>query len=369
MIERKIVLGVYSDSSLNNVELCLIETDGIDIYGKPISLLRPYNSELKDKIYKFMLKGDFSNTSEMTAISKEITAFHKEVISEFISLNKRDYPHIDLIGYSGHTIYQNPDEKVNITLGNFDALATYFNIPIIGKFLNSDLMAGGRGGPIFSTFYDALTRNEKKPLCIVSLGGIITLTNINPFGQLQAFDSSIGLVLLDHWIYNKTGAEMDFNGKYAKLGQIDEALVNRLLKDKYILKMPPKTARREKFMDLYKHVEGCSLETGAASLTNFIAKSIPLSASYFNEEPVQFILTGGGIYNPTLVQMIKQEIKQPIKTALDLGWDNDTLNAQGYAFLAVRSVANLPISFPETTGAYEAVTGGKIFYPSDSRFA
>ncbi|MBR6730642.1 MAG: anhydro-N-acetylmuramic acid kinase [Alphaproteobacteria bacterium] len=369
MIERKIVLGVYSDSSLNNVELGLIETDGIDIFEKPVSLLRPYSNELKDEIYKFMLKGDFSDTLKMSNLSKKITAFHKEAIDEFICLHKRNYPKIHLIGYSGHTVYQNPDEKVNITLGNFEEIANHFKIPVIGKFLNSDLTAGGRGGPIFTTFYDALTRNEKKPLCIVSLGGIITMTSINPFGQLQAFDSSIGLVLLDHWIYTKTGSEMDFNGKYAKLGQVDTSLVNHLLKDKYILKTPPKTVRRESFMDLYKHIEGCSVETGAASLTNFIAKSIHLSSSYFNESPIQFILTGGGIYNPTLIQMIKQEIKQPVKTALDCGWDNDTLNAQAYAFLAVRSQAGLPISFPQTTGAYEAVTGGKTFYPTDSRFA
>ncbi len=369
MIERKIVLGVYSDSSLNNVELALIETDGIDLFETPVSLLRPYSNELKDEIYKFMLKGDFSDTLKMTDLSKKITAFHKNTIDEFIQLHKRKYPKIDFIGYSGHTIYQNPDEKVNITLGNFEEIANHFKIPVVGRFLNSDLTAGGRGGPIFATFYDALTRHEEKPLCIVSLGGIITMTSINPFGQLEAFDSSIGLVLLDHWIYNKTGAEMDFNGKYGKLGQIDTALVNRLLKDKYMLKMPPKTVRRECFMDLYKHVEGCSLETGAASLTNYMAKSIQLSAKYFKESPVQYILIGGGIYNPTLIQMIKQEIKAPVKTALDLGWDNDTLNAQGYAFLAIRSVTGLPISFPQTTGSYEAVTGGKTFYPTDSRFA
>lgn len=369
MIQKKIVLGVYSDSSLNNVELCLIETDGIDLFNKQISLIRPYDASLKDSIYKFMLKGDFSDSQVMTEISEKITTFHKEVIAEFISLNKREYPQIDLIGYSGHTVYQNPDEKVNITLGNFQEISNHFNIPVVSRFLNSDLNAGGRGGPIFASFYDALTRHEEKPVCIVSIGGIVTMTNISPFGQLQAFDSSIGTVLLDHWVYQKTGAEMDFNGKLAKQGTVDETLVKHLLKDKYIQKLPPKTVRREEFMSLYKHVEGCSLETGAASLTAFIAKSILHSTSYLTEKPLQYILIGGGIYNPTLVQMIKTELNAPVKTAMDFNWENDTLNAQGYAFLAVRSQAGLPISYPETTGAYEAVTGGKTFYPSESRFA
>ena len=198
-------------------------------------------------------------------ISQKLTQFHKEVIKEFIDIHKRKHPKIDYISYSGHTIYQNPDEKINITLGNFEDLAQTFNIPVIGKFLQSDMRSGGRGGPIFGSFYDALTRKEDKPLAILSLGGILTMTYIGPFGELQAFDCSIGTVLLDHWVYKKIGAEMDYNGKFAKLGQIDTALLSRLLKDKYILKTPPKTVKRDNFMDLYKHVEGSSLENGAAT--------------------------------------------------------------------------------------------------------
>ena len=363
MISEKTILGVYSDSSLNSVELSLIQTDGVDLYQEPISLTRPYDASVKEDIYQLMLKGDFSETKELMNISQKLTQFHKEVIKEFIDIHKRKYPKIDYISYSGHTIYQNPDEKINITLGNFEDLAQTFNIPVIGKFLQSDMRSGGRGGPIFGSFYDALTRKEDKPLAILSLGGILTMTYIGPFGELQAFDCSIGTVLLDHWVYKKIGAEMDYNGKFAKLGQIDTALLSRLLKDKYILKTPPKTVKRDNFMDLYKHVEGSSLENGAATLTAFIAQALKKSALYLHNQPKQWILIGGGIYNPTLVQMIKKTFQEPIKTAIELNWQNDTLNAQGYAFLAARCIMGLPISYPETTGSYEAVTGGQIFTP------
>ncbi len=363
MISEKTILGVYSDSSLNSVELSLIQTDGVDLYQEPISLTRPYDASVKEDIYQLMLKGDFSETKELMNISQKLTQFHKEVIKEFIDIHKRKHPKIDYISYSGHTIYQNPDEKINITLGNFEDLAQTFNIPVIGKFLQSDMRSGGRGGPIFGSFYDALTRKEDKPLAILSLGGILTMTYIGPFGELQAFDCSIGTVLLDHWVYKKIGAEMDYNGKFAKLGQIDTALLSRLLKDKYILKTPPKTVKRDNFMDLYKHVEGSSLENGAATLTAFIAHALKKSASYLHNQPKQWILIGGGIYNPTLVQMIKKTFQEPIKTAIELNWQNDTLNAQAYAFLAARCVMGLPISYPETTGSYEAVTGGQIFTP------
>ncbi len=363
MIERKISLGVYSDSSLNNLEISLIETDGVDLYKTPVSLVRPYPQDIKDQIYNLMLKGDFSDTKILSDISTTLTTFHIEVIKEFITLNKRKYPKIDLIGYSGHTVYQNPDEKINITLGNFKEIAQAFNTPLVGRFLQSDLTAGGRGGPIFASFYDALTRSMKKPIGVVSLGGILTMTYIGPFGELKAFDCSIGTVLLDHWIYKKTGAEMDYNGKYGKIGTVDTTLLNRLLKDKYLLKTPPKTVHREDFMDLYKHVEGSTLEDGAATLTAFLANSIKNATSFLEDTPQEWVLIGGGIYNPTLIQMLRQVLKQPIKTAIELGLDNDTLNAQGYAFLAVRSMMGLPITFPQTSGAYEAVSGGQMFRP------
>lgn len=363
MISEKIILGVYSDSSLNNIELSLIHTDGVDLYQEPISLTRPYDAKVKEDIYQLMLKGDFSDTNKLTEISKELTQFHKEVIKEFIDLNKRKTPKIDYISYSGHTIYQNPDEKINITLGDFEDIAKTFNIPVVGKFLQSDMRSGGRGGPIFGSFYDALTRHEEKPLGILSLGGILTMTYIGPFGELQAFDCSIGTVLLDHWVYKKIGAEMDYNGKFAKTGTVDTSLLNHLLKDKYIEKIPPKTVKRDTFMDLYKHVEGSTLEDGAATLTAFIAQTLKKSSQFLHNQPKQWILIGGGIYNPTLVQMIKKAFQESVKTALELNWENDTLNAQGYAFLAARCIAGLPISYPDTTGAYEAVTGGQIFNP------
>lgn len=365
MISKKTVLGVYSDSTLNNLELSLIETDGVDLFGTPVSLLRPYPSDLKNDIYNLILKGDFSDTLKLKELSERLTLFHIEVIKEFILIHKRNHPQIDLIGYSGHTVYQNPDEKINITLGNSQTIANQFKIAVVSRFLHSDLIAGGKGGPLFASFYDAMTRNMQKPVGILSIGGILNMTAIGPYGNMESFDCSIGTVLLDHWIYKKTGQEMDYNGKYAKFGTIDKALLNRLLKEKYLLKQPPKTIRRESFMEYYKHVEGSSIENGAATLTAFIAHSFKNAIHFLKTKPTHWILTGGGIYNPTLVQMIKKVFFEPCETALDLNWQNDTLNAQGYAFLSVRSLTGLPITFPTTSGVKEAITGGHLFMPEN----
>lgn len=362
-ITAKAALGVYSDSGLNNLEISLIETDGIDLYQRPVSLLRPYPIELKNKLFQFIVEKDFTNTERMKNLELELTDFHITGIRDFMIQNKRIHPQIDIIGYSGHVIYHTPEEKVNIALGNTQKLADTFQIPIVSHFIQSDFRAGGCGGPLFASFYNALVREIEKPIAILSLGGLTTLTFIGAFGETQAFDVGIGTTLLDYWIYKKTGAEMDFNGRLADKGKIDERLLSRLLKESYFMKRPPKTVNKNQFMDLYKQVEGSSTADGAATLTAFIAHSIKNARSFLKEQPQSWILIGGGIYNPILIRMLKKELPEPVKTALDLNWDNETLNAQSYAFLAVRSLMELPISFPQTSGVQEPVTGGILVIP------
>lgn len=363
MIAPKITLGVYSDSGLNNLELSLIETDGIDIYAQLMSLLRPYPIELKDALFSFMRERDFTNTQRMKALEKQVTAFHCDCITEFITQCKRKHPHIGVIGYSGHVVYHHPQDKITIALGHAQEIANKFKIPVVTHFIQSDFKAGGCGGPLFSTFYDALTRNIQKPLCILSLGGLTTLTSIGPFGEMQAFDVGVGTALLDLWVYKKTGAEMDFNGYLADKGHIDERLLSRLLKEPYFIQIPPKTVDKGSVTKLYEQVEGSSISDGAATLTAFVAKSILKARAFLKEQPSLWILIGGGINNPVLVRMIKKELPEQVKTALDFGWEYETLNAKSYAFLAVRSLMRLPISFPQTSGVQEPVTGGTLILP------
>ncbi|MBQ6853894.1 MAG: anhydro-N-acetylmuramic acid kinase [Alphaproteobacteria bacterium] len=363
-IEEKTAIGIYSDSSLSTVEICLLKTDGVDLYGKIKQLTRPYPIDLKERILSFILKDDYTNTQEMKQLDEDLTAFHLTVFQEFYVQYKREYPKINLIGYSGHLMYRNATEKVAVILGNPQKLATTTGIPVIAKFIQSDLKAGGQGGPVFTAFYNAMTRHMEKPLAIVSLGGITTLTYIGPFGELQAFDVGIGTALLDYWIHRHTGAEMDYDGIHATRGKLDKRLLTRLLKDKFYLTSPPKTTDKKAFLKLYEQIEGCSLDDGATTITTAIAQSIQDAEKFLPQSPYQWILIGGGIHNPALLRLIKQKLSGQIHTGSECHWLNDTLNAQAYAFLAVRSLTGLPISYPQTTGVPEPFSGGTMYLPS-----
>ncbi len=363
IIEQKTAVGIYSDSGLNCVEVALLQTDGLDLFGENEQLIRPYPADLREKVFNFILKGDYTRTQEMIDIDTALTDFHLSVYQEFRTQTKRTYPKIDVIGYSGHVVYHKPKEKISIALGNPQTLANQTKTTVVSRFIQSDLKQGGQGGPLFASYYGALTQSIEKPLGILSIGGIITLTVIGPLGELQAFDVGIGTALLDYWMMRRTGAEMDFDGTTAAKGTVDERLATRLLKQKYYAVHPPKTVNKNDFIPLYSQVEGCSVADGAATLTAVIARSIQEARAYLTMQPVQWIIIGGGTYNPEIVRQIKNILPEKTVLGKDVGWKNDTLNAQSYAFLSVRSLAGLPISFEQTTGVNIPTTGGRLFLP------
>lgn len=363
IIEKKTAVGIYSDSGLNSVEISLLQTDGLDLFGEKPDLIRPYPQKLREKIFAFILKRDYTRTREMMEIDQALTDFHSSVYKEFREQTERSYPHIDVIGYSGHVVYHCPTEKISIALGNPQTLADKVKTPVVSRFIQSDLKQGGSGGPLFTSYYAALAQKEEKPVGILSIGGIMTLTIIGSLGELQAFDVGIGTALLDYWINRRTGAEMDFDGQWASKGKIDERLVMHLLKKKYYAVPPPKTVDKNDFIQLYSQIEGCSVADGAATLTAVIARSILNARTYLTLQPVHWILVGGGTYNPVLVRQIKSLLPEKTVLGKELKWQNDTLNAQSYAFLSVRSLAGLPISFEQTTGVNMPTTGGRLFLP------
>ncbi len=362
-IEPKTTLGLYSDSSASEISLSLYQTDGLDILSEPVSMIWPYPAELREELLRFSFNGDLTDVDYMKDLSARLTAFHLETMRDFIDKHKRAYPHIDLIGYPGHAVYHHPADKVHIDFGDPETITDGLDIPVVSRFIQSDLKAGGCGGPMFPTFYDALTRKLEKPLVLVSLRGITSMTYIGAFGQLKAFDVGIGTLLLDGWMMRHTGSEMDFDGTYGARGEIDERLLTYLLKNPFLHQDPPKTLDKEKVMDLWAHLEGSATDTGAATITAFIARSIAAAQKFLPEKPAMWVFTGGGISNPTLMRMIRQELGVPTHTSAELGWQKGTLEAMGYAFLAVRSIFGLPISFPQTSGVREPVSGGRLYVP------
>jgi len=361
-LEPLVTLGLYADTSLIGVDAVIYQTDGLDILGEHKELHRPYPYELKEKIQHLCQKDGKVSLKKLNDLEEEITSFHQTVAQEMFEDNRTLFPKAHVISFPGQLINLDTQKRQVLTLGNAQKLADFFACPVVTRFIQADLKAGGMGRPLFPFFVETLTRQEIRPLEFIALGGITSVVEVGPEGQLIAFDVSCGQVLMDLWAKKYFGEDMDYGGAFALRGKVSKRVLNKLLKHPFLLKKPPKSLDRDAFDQILEDIN-LSPEDGMATLTAFTAQTILMASKFYPTEPKLTILSGGGTNNPVLIHQI-QAAKSNVKFITDLGWDNNSMEAGSYAFLAVRTLHHLPISIPETTGAEEAVLGGEVIFPN-----
>ena len=354
-------IGLKSDAAKTGVDAALVRTDGVDIYEQGETLFHPYPTEIKEQIESVTGEKGQLDVQRLKDVEGLITQHHIGVVRDLLQKTNRSHLNVDLIGFAGHTVLSRPKQKISIQLGDAEQMYRAFSIPVVNRFYQTDLSSGGTGRPIFPSFYDALFRDKEKPLIVLSVGGISSLTYLGPNGEMFAFEVGVGNLLLDGWMRNKLGAEMDFDGLWAAKGQVDDRLLKKLLSFPYLSEQPPKSSDRDDFLPLLDDVEGCSVADGAATLTAFMAESVIKALDFLPEQARQMVVTGGGAFNPSFIKYLRQHLDMPVYVGQEWGL-NPCLDAQGFAFLAVRSLFQLPLTFPQTTGVEFPISGGNLYF-------
>lgn len=355
-------LGLMSGTSMDGVDAALLVTDGVDIFEYGKALNRPYDMEMRAELRSITGKDAGRDEQRIKDVERKMTIFHAEVVSELLDLAGLRADDVDVIGFHGHTVFHNPSENISLQIGDGDLLAEQTRIQVVNRFRNSDIANGGQGGPMMASYHQALARDLEKPLAVLNIGGVAKLTWIGENGEMIAFDTGPGNALIDDWMMKRHGTNMDFDGNMAAGGKINEKIVSLMMRSSYFKKEPPKSLDRDEFSKkISEHLEGESVANGAATLTAFTAQAVAAAAKDFlPKQPKRWIICGGGANNPTLVRMLRQKIDAPMDPAREVNWNGDFLEAQGYAFLAVRSLFGLPLSFPTTTGVPHSMCGGML---------
>ena len=356
-------LGLYSDSSAVYVDAAVLETDGLDILTPPVMITRSYPADLREQVLALKGADSLVDTARLSQVEEDLMTFQISVAQELLDQMQKTHPNIEIVGYSGHSVRHKAADRFDFTLGKGHVVAQALHLPVVNRFVQADLRAGGTGGPMTAPFLEALSRPLQKPLGYVTLGGISGLTYIGSVGELQAFDIGVGCLLLDKWLKRHADLDMDFDGTWGAKGQPDTKVLEQLLKAPYLAQRPPKTLDRDDFDGLLEQVEGLSTADGATTLTHFIVESIVKALDFLPTRPAQWILLGGGIHNPNLVRLLKKRLGGLVQTASEAKLSFYEAGAPAYAFLAVRSWMNLPISFPGTTGVSAPVSGGDWHMP------
>ena len=369
-------MGLMSGTSMDGVDVSIIKSDGYDevelifdqYFEYDIDLYRQL-STLRDKIKS---SEDLTKYfKELSDLERALTIFHAEKISKIVLKNEIE---IDLIGFHGQTIFHNPQIKITKQLGDGNLLSQLLKKPVIYDFRQADIDNNGQGAPLTPIYHRLLVNNflnkEKdnsaQPICIVNIGGISNATIINDISNniendLIAYDIGPGNCLIDEWIRNNSNLTFDEDGKIAKSGKIDQLILNQAI-DNFKIETYSKSLDVKEF-DI-SFARGLSLEDGCSTITEFTAYLIAEGIKFLNKNNSnKYLFCGGGRKNKFLIESIIRNSNLN-KNNFDI-IDNSQLNgdyieSQAFAYLAIRSKLNLPISFPNTTRCNAPVIGGKL---------
>ena len=364
--QSMLAIGLMSGTSRDGIDAALVETDGEGV-SKPVAFhAMPYRDgfriRLAEACRRAMAMDKPGFEPLIRSVEEELTELHVEAVSDLLARSGHVAQDIAVIGFHGHTVAHRPEWRWTWQIGDGAALAGAFGIRVVGDLRCADVAAGGQGAPLIPVYHRALAHDLPKPVAILNLGGVANITAIADDGDIAAFDTGMASGLIDNWVQAHSDHAFDENGAMAARGQVDEARLTQLLADPWFDLPPPKSIDREAFT--IEAVRGLSLEDGAATLTAFTAKAIVRGLDHLPSCPRVIYVAGGGRHNATLMEMLSAFAKVEVRQVDDLGWDGDALEAQGFAYLAVRSLKSLPISFPGTTGVPVPMTGGVLFEPA-----
>ncbi len=412
-------LGLMSGTSMDGIDAALLETDGTAQNLKMLeSIFLPYNSTFKillkaaeysvrkysgnlkfaaahfEQDVPIFLQQEFSLSADeipeqllqlrnlnLDDVIQHSTYLHGLAANQLLVKAGRQASDIHVVGYHGQTLYHQPRQKISVIVGNGQQLADNLKIKVVNDFRSRDISHGGEGAPFAPLYHFALAKRDNKiPSAIVNCGGIANITLISSENEqsLVAYDTGPGNGLIDRLVKQRTKGQqsMDKDGQYGAKGKISEQLIadlyaSAIIKNNqnYFLLPPPKSLDIGD-LQLIPQLADLSLEDACATLEAFTADAIVSSLDLLDvNPPKRWILAGGGWYNPIILRELRTRLQKRLKTDPEIhtaeycGWSSQAMEAQIFAYLAIRSLQNQPLSLPGTTGISEPLSGGTLYCP------
>lgn len=346
-------LGLMSGTSLDGIDAALIRTD-----GERVTELGPWSTTPYEESLHKRLSGALGGGDADVALSRAVTMAHGEAVEALLDGAGIRRAEVHVIGFHGHTLLHRPARKLTVQIGDGACLAGCTGIDVVNDFRAADVAAGGEGAPFAPLYHAARAGSLGRPLAVLNIGGVANVTWIGEDDDLIAFDTGPGNGLIDHWAARHLGEPMDRNGRLAASGQVSEARLDAVLSRSYFLKSPPKSLDISDFTTAC--VDGLSPADGAANLTALTAATVAAAVVHLPAAPQRWLVTGGGRRNPVLMAMLADRLGVRVDAVEVAGWRGDALEAEAFAFLAVRSLRGLPLSLPGTTGVPAPCRGGRV---------
>ena len=356
-------LGLMSGTSLDGIDVALIRTDGEDIVERGPSQTYVYADEQRNILRAALedarpLESRDERPASLAKAEASLTEWHVRAVKSFL---KASPAAIDVIGFHGQTVIHRPELKLTVQLGDGKALARKLGVPVVYDMRAADVAAGGQGAPFAPVYHRALSASlSERPIAFVNIGGVANITWIGPQGEMIAFDTGPGNALLDDWALKHTGIARDGEGALAARGVPDKSKVEEFMSHPFFVVAPPKSLDRNAFEHL--SLIRLSPQDGAATLVEITAQTIAKSVAWLPVAPKAWVVCGGGRHNPAIMKALRKKLPN-VHTAEERGFNGDSVEAEAWAYLAVRGQKKLPLSFPMTTKVSKPMTGGVLALP------
>ncbi len=355
-------LGAMSGTSLDGVDAAMVRTDGETIAEFGPHAYRHYSEAERQAIRAAL--GQWPGDPQVAAATEVVETAHAQVLSRFSG--------VDLVGFHGQTLAHDPGGRGTHQCGDGAVLAEVLGLPVVWDFRSNDVAMGGQGAPLAPFFHFACAKWMKasEPLAFLNLGGVGNVTWVDPRadhpdspGALSAFDTGPANAPINDLMAAHFGKTQDEGGTIAASGKVDEAAVTAFLDHSFFYKMPPKSLDRNDFSETLRAFSQLAPQDAAATLTAIAAASVAHGAQHFPRPVSQLLVTGGGRHNATMMRELAARLSCKVEPIEAAGLNGDMLEAQAFAYLAVRVMRGLPTSCPSTTGVPAAVGGGQISRP------
>ena len=362
-------LGLMSGTSLDGVDVAVIETDGEDIYRFSAESGLEFTTKARAGVTEAVKAavhwaGSGPPPNSVIGATTLVDSLHIEALRD--APPELAWQQCDIIGYHGQTVYHRAAtveaHGLTLQLGDGQRLADETGLPVVFDFRSADVAAGGQGAPLAPIFHEALVRYAKLPgrVAVLNLGGVANVSAIDDGVLIWATDCGPANGPLDSFMQARTGRPFDEGGEAALRGEADHARIEAWLEHHFFRRAMPRSADRYDFA-VENEVADMTVEDGAATLVAFAVQAVTRDLRGF--EPDRVVICGGGAQNPAFRYLLRAHLQVAVQTADEVGWDSDFMEAQAFAYLAVRSLRGLPNSFPTTTGVPEPIVGGRIAYP------
>src|ERR1700755_3535029 len=307
-------IGLMSGTSLDGVDVALIETDGKKVKAFGPSGYRPYTDFERRLLLQALTKAVHLEAREarpgiLLEHERIVTSAHAEAVASFKAQNRIASEDIDIVGFHGQTVLHRPANKMTVQIGDAAALAKAIHIPVMHDFRAADVAAGGQGAPFVPVYHRALAQSLERegPIVVVNIGGVSNITYIDGTDTLIACDTGPGNALLDDHMYRAFSQPFDTEGKLAAQGQPDQVWIDRALQLPFFKLPPPKSLDRNDFAQLKIGATAAPAD-GAATLTALTVSAIARIVPLLPKVPQSWIVAGGGARNLTLLRMLRERL-------------------------------------------------------------